>query len=157
MSHYIPPCFLSYFPRLLNNVITPTTRHKAAVHRETNSAPASGKEAKLDKQRHVLMKRPICSRANFGGCISHLPRASDMRVPVHDRLLPLGRATRRFWAVCASVALFCVWDCLEPTPPRSLVPREPVGSAARRSRGSPKQPQHEPSVRPSSALAAGPR
>lgn len=100
-----------------------STRHKEAVHRGTNNAPASGKEAKRGKQRHVLIKRQIFLNANFGGCIFHLPRASDMRGPVPDPLPPLGHATRRLSAICASMALFCVWDRLEPTPPRSLVPR----------------------------------
>lgn len=65
----------------------------------------------------------------------HLPRASDMRGPVPDPLPPLGHQhTLLLW-------LFWVGrGCLGPTPPRSLVPREPVGSAARRSRGSPATP-----------------
>lgn len=81
--------------------------------------PASGKDAKLDKQRHVLMKRQIFLNANFAGCVSHSPRASDMRGPVPDPLPPLGHNTRCSSAVCASAALFLFG--IVSSPPR-LVP-----------------------------------
>lgn len=109
IPHYIPPLFSQQGTK------QPFT--------ETNNATASGKEEKRDQQRHVLIKRQIYLNANFGGRIFHLPRASDMRGPVPDPLPPLGHATRRLSAVCAAMALFCVWDRLEPTQPRSLVPR----------------------------------
>ena len=124
-----------------------TTRHKAAVRRERTNTPAPGKEVELGRGTSFASAK--------------LWRVFFPLTPRLRHAWPACRSSAPAWtrhALLLGCLRFCgsspVWDSLEPTPPRSLVPREPVGSAARRSRGSPKQQQHEPSVRPSSAVAA---